>query len=135
MKMISKCLINDKDGNFLVLELNKHPDFGNDADLPGGTVDPGETIVQAAAREANEEAGIDIHPDDLTLLYEGDEYSYHDSFYTLYGYEFDVRPTVSLSWEHASYEWVSKNELIKRGNAAKDTYMHMVAAVAAQLGS
>ena len=40
--------------------------------FPGGRIDPGETPVQAALREANEELGLD--PDRVTIFGEADAY-------------------------------------------------------------
>lgn len=36
--------------------------------LPGGKPEPGETHAQAAVREVREEIGLELHPDQLTLL-------------------------------------------------------------------
>lgn len=128
MKRIAKCLVVDSSGHYLVLELNNHPAFRNDADLPGGTMDSGETLLQTAIREAYEEVGLIITEDKMALLYEGSEYSKSGSYYALYRYDVTARPDITLSWEHTSYEWVTKEELIKRAASATDTYMHMVAA-------
>lgn len=37
--------------------------------MPGGSLDPDETIAEAAARETYEEVGILINPDDLKLVH------------------------------------------------------------------
>jgi 8-oxo-dGTP pyrophosphatase MutT (NUDIX family) len=54
--------------------------------FPGGRIDPGETPVQAALREAHEELGLD--PADVTVLGEADSYR------TVTGYS--VTPVVGL---------------------------------------
>ncbi len=48
-----------KDGKFLLVQ-EKQPKAYKQWNLPGGKVDKGETIEQAAIREAKEEVGLDV---------------------------------------------------------------------------
>ncbi len=127
MKRVAKVLIRNKEGKVLLLQLNNHPTFGNDMDLPGGTVDEGELDINAAVRELKEEIGLKIPLDKLQSLYAGGEYSQHGTFYSLFtAKSSDVSP-IKLSWEHSAVRWVTKEEAIQLASKAKDTYMHMVA--------
>ncbi len=55
---LSGCVIKDKNGNILLLHRNipKRQQW----EIPGGKVEVGETLEQAAAREIKEELGIDV---------------------------------------------------------------------------
>ena len=125
-KHIAKVLIIDEAGEYLALWRSDHPNFPNDPDLPGGTVEIGETPIEGAVREAMEEAGIAINGDDTELLYKGSKYSEHGTTYYLYLAHIQERQEVKISWEHASFEWLSREDLISAAQGAKDTYMHMV---------
>lgn len=126
MKQVAKLLIVDKDNKYLLLNLNNHPTFGNDADLPGGTLDEGELAIDGMIREVWEEIGVDVKEYRVEEIYSGTDYSTHGTHYTLFSTKVDERPEVTLSWEHTSYGWVSLDELLEGAKSAADTYMHMV---------
>ena len=129
MKQVAKVVIIDEDGKYLLMMRSDHPTFPNDPDLPGGMIEVGEEPLQAMLREVIEEAGIVLKPDEVEHKYTGSEYSAHQTVYHLYVAHVKQRPKVKISWEHASYEWVSMTVFLKRTSQAKDTFMHMVADV------
>jgi len=123
---VSKVLIIDEQDNYLMMWRSNHPNFPNDPDLPGGTIEADESPEVAAVREVKEEAGILITPSELTHLYTGTEYSTHQTEYSLYMIKVPARPTVTISWEHSSYEWLPRDKFLNAAKNASDTYMHMV---------
>jgi 8-oxo-dGTP pyrophosphatase MutT (NUDIX family) len=125
MKKVAKLVIVDKDNNYLLLNLNNHPAFGNDPDLPGGTADGDESPLEAMIREVQEEIGVRIGKDRVEEVYSGTDYSTHGTQYTLFAAQVDERPLITLSWEHTSYEWVSFDSFLKSAQRARDTFMHM----------
>ena len=132
MSHVAKVLLRTPDQHFLLLQRSNHPTFANDPDLPGGTLEEGEAPLLTAIREVEEETGIDISSSTVTHLYTGNEYSRHDTLYSLYIVEVDTHPEVVMSWEHAAYHWVTLEELISKSSAAVDTYMHMVSSIVSQ---
>jgi 8-oxo-dGTP diphosphatase len=56
--LTADCVVFDRDGRLLLIR-RKNPPFKGKHALPGGFVDIGETIEQAALRELKEETGID----------------------------------------------------------------------------
>jgi len=126
MKQVAKLVIIDGRGNYLLMLRSEHPTFGNDPDLPGGTLEEGELPLQTMLREVFEEAGIVISPAEVREVYAGNKYSRHKTHYLLYVAELQDRPQITMSWEHASYEWLDRDTFLEKARGAKDTYMHMV---------
>ncbi len=129
MKQVAKLVIEDADNQYLLLFRNNHPKFGNDVDLPGGTSEEGESILETMIREVREETGIIIKSDQVQEVYSGIDYSLHETSYALFRAKLDKKPDINLSWEHSSYKWLERNNFLKCAKLSKDAYMQMVYAV------
>jgi 8-oxo-dGTP diphosphatase len=126
MIKVAKLVMIDPAGKHLLMYRSDHPTFGIDPDLPGGTVEDGETLVETMIREVEEESGVVISQDDVEEVYSGSDYSAHGTHYALFVANVKSRPEIKMSWEHSSYDWLSKDDFLKIAISAKDTYMHMV---------
>jgi 8-oxo-dGTP pyrophosphatase MutT (NUDIX family) len=131
MKKIAKLLIIDPDDKYLLMYRSDHPTFGIDPDLPGGTLEDNETMLETMLREVLEEAGVRIDASIANEVYSGTDYSKHGTHYTLFVAKLQARPEITMSWEHSSYVWLDRDSFLEKLKNAKDTYMHMVYAVVA----
>ena len=129
MNKAAKLIIVDTSEKYLLLKRDNHPLFGDDPDLPGGTLEGDESPIDTMAREVYEEAGITIDTNTVQLLYEGTEFSKRGDQFSLYITTVAEQPAVTLSWEHVSFAWLSREEFLCECKVANDTYMHMVYAV------
>ncbi len=125
MKYVAKLVMIDPGNNYLLMYRSRHPIFGIDPDLPGGTVETGETLLEAVLREVQEEVGVDIAANSVRKIYSGTDYSVHGTHYSLFISKFNERPEIKMSWEHSSFEWLGLNDFLFKAKNAKDTYMHM----------
>lgn len=76
--------------------------------LPGGALDPGETIHDALLRECQEELGIDVTMQHLTGMY------YHSSLNShafIYRCTIPQHAQIMLSEEHSEFRYFSLEEL------------------------
>ena len=126
MNKVAKLVIIDDTDKYLLMYRSAHPIFGNDPDLPGGTLESGEEPLDTMVREVYEEAGFVIDGAATRKVYEGAEYSSHKTHYSLYVVKLDYRPDIFMSWEHSAYEWLERDDFLQKAKSASDTYMHMV---------
>jgi 8-oxo-dGTP pyrophosphatase MutT (NUDIX family) len=129
MKKVAKLVIVDSRGKYLMMYRSNHPTFGNDPDLPGGTLEVGEESIDTMVREVLEEAGIQIDAANVQEMYAGTDYSTHGTHYSLYMTELVNTPEVVISWEHSGFEWLEYVPFLEKARSANDTYMHMVYSV------
>jgi bis(5'-nucleosidyl)-tetraphosphatase len=116
MKQVKSCgfilFTGHRDSPHKSFLLMKHPDR---YDLPKGHIEPGESDLECALREMNEETGI---PTSAVQVESGFEYRsvYHPQ-YARYDNEVIEKtliiflgwvdaPTVAISTEHFGYEWI-----------------------------
>ncbi|MDB5169194.1 MAG: GDP-mannose mannosyl hydrolase [Candidatus Saccharibacteria bacterium] len=86
------------------------------ADFPGGSVDPGEDIMEAAVREIKEESGLIIERDAIKLAYAKTSPPSTDGtilIRLLFIAKSPPNPEVQLSYEHDKYWWHPLSETME----------------------
>jgi len=100
-------LVNDKDEVLLLKRGMTAPWMPGKWNLPGGTVDPGETPIEAAVREAQEEASVT--PLDLLPI----SVTYHDwgslHLYVSRRWVGDLK----MTWESSDMRWVPIGQAVR----------------------
>lgn len=83
-------------------------------DLPGGALGEGETKLEAAIRECQEEAGLEVLEKDLSLVAEqiGDRNG-HKALRVCFKLKLAEEFEPKLSFEHSEFKWVSKEEILE----------------------
>jgi uncharacterized protein YjbI with pentapeptide repeats/8-oxo-dGTP pyrophosphatase MutT (NUDIX family) len=103
-------LVFDRQGRVLILRRGPTaPWMPGKWSLPGGTVDPGETLLQAAVREAVEETTLKVkraHP--LTVI-EHKPGGWSAAFFV--SYPGDWSGKVKLDYENDAFAWISESDI------------------------
>jgi 8-oxo-dGTP diphosphatase len=99
-------------GKLLLLKLSPHKPEGGTWTVPAGKLEVGENPILGAKRELFEETGIEIGSEKefkargaLYIRKPDVDYIYH-----MFSIDLPSAPSVRLSVEHCSYQWVSKDE-------------------------
>ena len=104
-----------RDGSLLLVERIKSPGAGKWA-VPGGAVEPGETLAAAVAREVEEETGLAVSVGDVAWVGDsigpGDPPAWH--FTILDFWATVVGGTLRAGDDAAQAEWVPIEELAAR---------------------
>lgn len=107
------CIMLRKDNSILLLHRAHTGFYDNFWAFPGGSIERHETIVDAAIREAEEELGIALHAQSLTLLHilhsyrsSGDSLGFYFVTETWNGEPYNKEPD-----KHSALEWFDLNNL------------------------
>lgn len=117
LERAAKALIRRKsDGKYLILICSLWPDNprrSQKPDLPGGKIESQERIEEGLLREVREETGIELSERSLQLgCCNTQRYDDISSSFLAYVADVDGNPSVVLSWEHESYDWLSAEEIL-----------------------
>lgn len=83
-------------------------------DIPGGTLETGETPIDTVIREVKEETGIDIQINNIRYIYTNKvELPFRQTIQLIYDAEYIYGDIVINPLEHQNYKWVSIEEIEK----------------------
>ncbi|WP_019011326.1 NUDIX hydrolase [Deinococcus aquatilis] len=109
LRQCAAVLLQNSDGQILMVKQNYGQRFWS---LPGGVVDPGETPLQAAIREAHEEAGISIALQEVLGLYLLQGGGWPDiQAYVFRAHILDDEPRIMNPQEIAELRWMDLQAL------------------------
>lgn len=113
-KLVAKAVLVNEDGKVLVLWRSKtDPERAGRKDFPGGTVDDGEHIHEGVIREIDEEIGVNMTHEDITLLYtETTFFEGHNAIRFLYAGKLSKNTDIKISWEHDKFAWLTPHEAL-----------------------
>ena len=100
-----------QDRKLLVVRRAAHDDFlAGEWELPGGSVDAGETIEQGAVRELKEETNLDVEK--MIGTFEGFDYSTPKKpRVRQINFKVSVKPNDIVLTEHDMFKWITASEI------------------------
>jgi 8-oxo-dGTP diphosphatase len=109
-KIVVAALLQDAAGRILLL-CRRHDDFmGGIEELPSGSVEPGETMLDALTRETAEETGLTL-TGDPTYLSCFDYRSSSGKATRQHTFAAAAHGTLTLSEEHTGHRWLHRADL------------------------
>lgn len=123
MQSAVKVVVYDNNDNILVLRRSDgHPTLALHPDLPGGVVDPGENMVEAAIRELQEETGLILKQHEITQ-HQSLDVAEGATWGIFFGRIDAIAPQISISWEHDKYSWMSVSDFLNMQCPTDPDYM------------
>lgn len=104
---VAYVLLFDEYGENVLLVKNKGPGASYYT-LPGGAIEKGETLEEAAIREAKEETGLDVQVDGIFTISEAffEEREHHAVFFTFMGKIIGGEINISIPEEIEAVTWM-----------------------------
>lgn len=114
VEIVTASIIKNKDGKILIA---RSPKWNNKWSLPGGHIEPGEKIIEAAKRETEEEIGLKINPVGIIRFDELiNPKSFHRPVHFIYFeclFEYKGGKIKLEKHELSKYKWVAPKEGLK----------------------
>ena len=107
-------VISDERGRVLVMERGTEP-FRGSWVLPGGLVDPGETVEQACIREVREELGLEVKLTGMIGVYSEPGRDPRGSFVSIAYRAEIVSGTPTMTPEARAHRWLEPDEEVRMG--------------------
>ncbi|MCA0992227.1 NUDIX hydrolase [Pseudalkalibacillus hwajinpoensis] len=99
-------LYNERDDQVLMVQNKKHDNWS----LPGGAVEEGETLVEAASREMREETGLTVEVGNVLSVNEAFIGNHHAHFFTFQGRITNGTIAILDTETIAEAKWMNRTE-------------------------
>ena len=118
---VTYVLLFDEENEKILLVKNKGKDFSYYT-LPGGAVEPGETLEEAAKREVKEETGLDVELDGIFSVNEAffEDRGHHAIFFVFRGRIIGGEIAILMPDEIEEVTWMNAEEAEQYVHLRKD---------------
>ncbi|MBI2578371.1 MAG: NUDIX hydrolase [Candidatus Aenigmarchaeota archaeon] len=112
-----KILLKNREGKYLIVKrsADKYPEVGARWDIPGGRINPGQTLLENLKREVKEETGL-VLEEEPKLIAAQDILRVPGRHVVRLTYLGKINGEPKLNDDNTEFRWVSYNELEKLEN-------------------